>query len=79
MVAVEILDQLHHPVLQGIDDRLDLLAGGDKFNHLLQSPGTMGIKRNIDHFRSGTVDQHRALLVSGEFKQLLAKVVAEWI
>ena len=79
MVTVQILNQLHHSVLQGVDDSLDLLAGGDKFNHLLQSTGAMGIERNVHHFRSGIVDQHRALLVGGVLKQLLAKVVAERI
>ena len=68
MIAVEILNQLHHSVLQGIDDSLDLLAGGDKFNHLLQGAGAMGVERNLDHFRSGIVDQHRALVVGGELK-----------
>lgn len=68
MVTVEILDQLHHSVLQGVDYGLDLLASGDKFNHLLQSAGAMGVERNVHHFRSGIIDQHRALLVGGELK-----------
>ena len=79
MVTVQILNQLHHSVLQGINDSLDLLAGGDKFNHFLQSTGAMGVERNVHHFWSGIVDQYRTLLVGGELKQLLAKVVAERI
>ena len=79
VITVQILNQLHHSVLQGINNSLNLLAGGDKFYHLLQSTGAVGVERNFHHFWSGIVDQYRALLVGGELKQLLAKVVAERI
>ena len=35
MVAVQVLDELHHLTVESIDDGLDLLGRGDKFYHLL--------------------------------------------
>ena len=79
MVAVQILDQLHHPVLQGVNDRVNLLTRSDELNHLLQSTRAMGVQRNLDHLWSGVVNQNRALLVGRVLEQFLAKIVAERI
>lgn len=63
MVAVQVLDKLYHLAVQSLDDGLDLLGGRDKFYHLLQSPRTVAIQRDFDHFWSCVVNQDCTLLI----------------
>lgn len=79
MVAIEILDQLNNPIMQSDDDHMNLLASGDKLNHLLQGTRAMLIESNLDHRGSGIVDQDCTLLVGGKFEKLLAKIISKRI
>ncbi len=79
MVAIQILDQLDNPILQCTNDGLDLLVSGDELNHLLQSASAMLVQGDLDHLGSSVGDEHSTLLVVGEFKQLLTKIISEGI
>jgi hypothetical protein len=79
MIAVQILDEVHHPVLKITNHGLRLLRGGDKFNHFLQSSSSMLVKRNLHKLRGGVVDKSCALLIIGVLKQLLAEIITERI
>lgn len=79
MVAIQILHQLNHMVLQGTDDSLNLLAGGNALDHLLQRAGSMLVDGNIPQARGSIVDQHGSLLIVRIFKQFLAQIIAKWI
>jgi hypothetical protein len=35
MIAIQVLNQLYHMIFQCVNDRLCLLFGGDKLDHLL--------------------------------------------
>lgn len=63
MIAVQILDEFYHLAVESIDDSLDLLGRRDEFYHLLQSTRTVTVQSNLDHFRSGIIDQNCTLLV----------------
>lgn len=79
VVAIEVLDQLHHSIVQSDDDDLNLLACGDELNHLLQSSCAMGVQCNLNHLWSGVVDQDGTLLIIGKLEKLLAEIVAKCI
>ena len=79
MVAVQILDEVYHLPIESIDDSPNLLGRRDKFYHLLQSTRTMAVQSDLNHLRSGVVDQDRTLFIIREFEQLLAEIVAKWI
>ena len=79
MIAVQVLNQLHHVVLESIYDRLNLLRGGQMLDHLLQGTSAVLVERNVDHLRCGAVDEDGALAVIAMLEELLAKVVAKWI
>ncbi len=63
MIAVQVLDELYHLAIQSIDDGLDLLWRRHKFYHLLQSPRTVAVQSDLDHFWSGVVDQDCTLVI----------------
>lgn len=48
VVAIQILHQINHVILQRIDDCLGLLGGRDEFNHLLQCTSSMLVQGNLD-------------------------------
>ena len=79
MVAIEVLDQVDDLILQCMDDDLNLSRSVDELDHLLQSPGTVLVKRDSDHISGGVLDQDGALCVIAELKELLAQVIAEGI
>ena len=79
MVTIQILDQLHDLVTQGLDDDLHLLWCRDELNHLLEGASAVLVESDADEVVRGVADQDGALLVVGELKKLLAEVVAEWI
>jgi len=56
-----------------------LFMSGDEFNHLLQSAGSMLIKRNLDHLRSSVVNEDRTLFIIREFQQFLTEIVAKGV
>ena len=63
VVAVQVLDELDHLTVESVDDGLDLLGRRDELYHLLESPSTMAVQSDLDHLRSGVVDQDRTLLI----------------
>lgn len=62
-----------------MDDRLGLFGGRDKLDHLLERPGTVLIKSNLNELMSSVVDQVSPLFIVGIFEQFLAQVIAERI
>lgn len=79
MVAIQILHQGNHMVLEGVDDGLNLLSGGDALDHLLQRSGSVLVDGDILQSGGGIVDQDSSLLIVGKFEQLLAQVIAKGI
>lgn len=57
----------------------NLLTSRNELDHLLQGTSTVLVQRDLDHVRSGIVDEDCALLIIAVFKQLLAEIVTERI
>jgi hypothetical protein len=79
VIAVQVLDQLHNLALQSMDDGLDLLRGGDEFNHFLQGSGSMLVQRNLNQARCSRLDEHGTLLIVCELEKPLAEIIAKRI
>jgi hypothetical protein len=79
VVAIQVLHQFYNTFGQGIDDRLNLLWGVDKFDHLLQGASAVLIQGNRNETRGCGVDEGGALIFGAVFKQLLAEIVSERI
>ena len=79
MIAIEVLNQIHHLAIQGINDSANLFGCLDEVNHLLQSTCSMAVECNFDHIWSCIVNQLSALIIVGILQQLLAEVVAKRI
>ena len=56
MVAIKVLNQVNDMLLQGFNNRLDLLGVGKNLDHLLEGASAVLIKRNLNHLRSSAVD-----------------------
>jgi hypothetical protein len=54
-----------------------LLASGKKFDHLLQSSGTMLIQSDVHQTRSGSIDKYGTLLMVRELQKLLTEIIAK--
>lgn len=79
MVSVEVLDKLHDFAPKSVDDGLDLLGGGEIFNHFLQSAGSMLVQGNINQARGSRVDKDSTLLMIRILKKFLAEIVAKGV
>ena len=79
MVPVEVLDE--HDDVQGEcdDDRVDLAAGREEVDHLLDRAGAVHVQRDVDEFLCDRLADDVPLLVRRVLKQLLAEVVPEGI
>ena len=56
-----------------------LLRSGDELDHFLQSPCSVLVQSNLHHLRRSAVDEQVALPIIRMLKELLAKIIAEWI
>ena len=72
MVAVEVLDELHHIVLESGDDQLSLLWARDVFDHSLQRASAVLIEGDLRHGWNGSLDEDCTLLGVGIFEKTLA-------
>lgn len=54
-----------------------LLSSRKRLNHLLQCSRTMLVQGNTDQARGGSLNKDSALLIVGEFKELLAEIISE--
>lgn len=79
VVTIQILDQLHNLITQGLDNDLNLLWCRDELNHLLECASSVLVQGDADKVVRGVADQDGALLVVAELEKLLAEVVAERI
>jgi len=56
-----------------------LASSGQEINHLLYSSRTMHVQRDANEILSDRFANNVALVIRGELKKFLAKVVAKWI
>ena len=79
VVAVEVLDQSHHTGVKSDDDNGNLLRGRQELDHLLDSPSSVHVERDVDQLRSNCLNNHGALFVAAVLQKLLAEVVSKGI
>ena len=79
VVSIEILDKLHNPVSESVDDGLDLAWRRDEFNHLLQRTSSMLVEGNANQVMRCVLDQNSALVIIAVLQQFLAEIVTKWI
>jgi len=79
VVAIQILNKINNVLFQSVDHGPGLFRSRNVLDHLLESAGSMLVKRNLDQLRGGGVDECSALLIIAIFEKLLAQVVAKRI
>lgn len=79
MVAVQILNKLDNPAVQGIDNELDLVLVGQVLNHLLQGTRSMLVQSDANHVLGGILHKDRTLVVVAVLEKLLTQIIAKRI